>query len=343
MHYKLKKNKTMKAIVCTKYGSPNVLQLRDVEKPTPKDNEVLIKINASSVTAADTMMRKGSPVIGRLFIGLMKPKNPIPGTGFAGEIESVGNDVVQFKEGDQIFGESILVAGTNAEYVCVTENGILAKKPDNMTFEQAAPVCDGALTSMNFLKDLAKIQHGQRVLIIGASGSLGTSAVQLAKCFGADVTGVCSTTNVELVKSLGADKVIDYTKQDFTSTGQTYDIIYDTVGKSSFSHCKGSLTEKGVYVSPVLGLALLLQIIWNSIIGSLPGRKPGKKAMFSATGLLPVAKLRTFLLELQKLIEGGQLKSIIDRQYPLEKIAEAHAYVDKGHKRGNVVIHGSQQ
>ncbi|NOR80259.1 MAG: zinc-binding dehydrogenase, partial [Methyloprofundus sp.] len=258
----------MQAQICTKYGSPDVLQLIEIERPIPKDNEVLIKIVASSVTAADGMMRKGSPVIGRLFLGLMKPKNPITGTGFAGEIEVVGKDVRLFKPGDQVFGESVLGAGTNAEYVCVAEQGVLAIKPTNMSYAEAAPVCDGALTSMNFLKDLANIQPGQSILVNGASGSLGTSAIQIARYFGAEVTGVCSTTNLERVKSVGADKVSDYTKEDFTSAGQSYDIIYDTLGKSSFSSCKRSLTAKGQYLSPVFGVSHLLQMLWTSKVGS---------------------------------------------------------------------------
>jgi len=321
----------MKAIVSTKYGSPDVLQLKEVEKPIPKDHEVLIRVRAASVTAADGMMRKGTPFYGRLFIGLMRPNNPIPGTGFAGVIEAVGKEVKLFKEGDSVFGETGVGFSTNAEYVCVPEEGVLTTLPNNMSYEEAAPVCDGALTSLSFLKDIGKIQSGQRVLINGASGSLGSSAVQIAKNFGAEVTGVCSTTNLEMVKSLGAEKVIDYTKEGFIKTGQTYDIIFDTVGKNSFSRCKDSLRENGVYLSPVLGLPLLFQMIWTSKVGS-------KKAKFSATGLRPVSELRALLSELKESIEEGKIKSIIDRSYPLEQTAEAHRYVDKGHKKGNVVI-----
>jgi len=276
-------------------------------------------------------MREGSPFIGRFFIGLMKPKNPITGTGLAGKVEAVGKDVKQFKKGDQVFGESVLGSGTNAEFVCVHEEGVLATLPNNMTYEESAPVCDGALTSLSFLKDIGKIQSGQRVLVNGASGSLGSSAVQIAKYFSAEVTGVCSTTNLEMVKSLGADKVIDYTKEDFTKGGQTYDIIFDTIGKRSFSQCKGSLTPKGVYLSPVLGLPLSFQMLWTSMTGS-------KKAKFSATGIRPKSELRMLLKELKEAIEAGKLKSVMDRCYPLEQTARAHSYVGKRHKKGNVVI-----
>ena len=321
----------MKAIVCTKYGDPDVLQLKEVEKPTPKGNEVLVRVHAASVTTADTMMRKGTPFYGRFFIGLIRPKNSIPGTGFAGEIEAVGETVKLFKEGDPVFGETGVRFGANAEYVCIPEDGVLSTKPANMSYEEASPVCDGALTALNFLREIGKIQSGQKVLINGASGSIGTSAVQLARSFGVEVTGICSTLNLEMVNALGANKVIDYTKVDFTKTSRTYDIIFDTVGKRSFSRCKGSLTQKGIYLSPVLGLPLLLQMLWTSKIGS-------KKAQFSATGLQPALVLQTLLKELKELIETEKIKSVIDRRYMLEQTAEAHRYVEKGHKKGNVVI-----
>lgn len=321
----------MKAIVCTKYGSPEVLQLQDIPKPTPKDKEVLVKIHASSITTADTMMRKGTPFYARLFLGLTKPKASITGTGFAGVIEAVGKGVSLFKVGEAVFGETALGFGTNAEYVCVAEEGLILKKPANVSFEEAATVCDGALTSWNFLKIIGKLQKGQKVLINGASGSLGTGAVQLAKHFGAQITGVCSGANVELVKSLGADKVIDYTKEDFTQSGETYDLIYDTIGKSSFSKCKQSLTAKGTYLSPVLNFPLLLQMMWTSKFGS-------KKAKFSATGLLPIPQLQGYLKKIKSLLETGQLKMVMDRTYPFGEAATAHWYVDSGRKKGNVVV-----
>lgn len=321
----------MKAIVCTKYGAPDVLQLKEVEKPIPKADEVLVRVHAASVTAADCMMRRGTPFYARFFIGLMKPKNPIPGTGFSGVIEGIGKDVKSFKKGDSVFGETGVGFSANAEYLCLPADGVLAPLPNTMTFEEAAPVCDGALTSLSFLKDIGKLHSGQKVLINGAAGSLGSAAVQIGKYFGAKVTGVCSTTNLDMVKSLGADKVIDYTKEDFTKTGHSYDLIYDTVGKSSFHQCKRALTQNGVYLSPVLGLPLLLQMLWTFKIGR-------KKARFSATGIRPVSELRILLNELKELIEKGEIKSIIDKRYPLEQTPEAHRYVDEGHKKGNVVI-----
>lgn len=321
----------MKAIECTQYGGPDVLQLTEIEKPTPKGNEVLIKVHAASVTAADGMMRRGVPVIGRLFLGLFKPKNSITGTGFSGEVEAIGQEVKNYKVGDHVFGETGLGFGANAEYVCVVEDGVLAKKPSVMSFEEAAPICDGPLTSMNFLENLANLQNGQSILINGASGSLGMAAIQLAKCFGGEVTGVCSTSNLEQVRSLGADQVIDYTKEDFTKNSKTYDVIYDTVGKSSFSSCKNSLTAKGAYISPVLGMSLLFQMLWTSKVGS-------KKAKFSATGVVPPPELRILLKKIIKLIEEKKITTIIDKRYTLDQTAEAHRYVETGHKKGNVVV-----
>jgi NADPH:quinone reductase-like Zn-dependent oxidoreductase len=325
------KGEKMKAIVCTKYGNPDVLEVQEIKKPTPKNNEVLVKIYASSITAADTMMRKGTPKYGRLVLGLNKPKNPVIGTGFSGILEAIGKEVSSFKVGDQVFGEVIFSLGTNAEYTCVPEDGVIAIKPKNISFEEAAPICDGALTSINFLKNIGNIKTGQKVLINGASGSLGTAAVQLAKHFGAVVTGVCSSKNVALVKSLGADFVIDYLAEDFTLNGRKYDVIYDTVGTLSFDECKESLTQSGAYISPVLSVGLLGQMIWTSLF-------KGKKAKFSATGFLPVLELKNLLSEIRELLVTNKLKSIIDKSYNLEEIIDAHRYVDSGRKRGNVVL-----
>ena len=321
----------MKAIVITKYGSPEVLQLQDMDKPVPKAGEVLIQVKAASVTAADTMMRKGKPLFGRLFIGLTRPKHPIAGTGFSGVVEAVGEEVTKFDIGDEVFGESVLGVGTNAEYLCLSEEGLLVHKPRHLSHEEVASICDGPLTSWNFLKEMAMVKAGQRILINGASGSLGTAAVQLAKHLGAHVTGVCSTTNIDLVRSLGADEVIDYTLIDVTAGLQKYDVIFDSVGKLSYVSSKKVLTQAGIYLSPVLSLSLLFQMIWSGLFTR-------KKAKFSATGLKPVSELRVLLDELLALLEQRKLRSIIDRTFQLADVSSAHAYVDTGHKKGNVVI-----
>ncbi|KGE16884.1 NAD(P)-dependent alcohol dehydrogenase [Paenibacillus wynnii] len=318
----------MKAIVCERYGTPDVLQFKEVEKPTPKDNEILIRVYASVVTPSDCSFRKADPFIIRLFYGLTKPKNPRTGVEFAGEIEAVGKDVKLFKKADQVYGLSPNTFGAHAEYMCLPEDKAVTLKPVNSTYDDAAAVSDGAPTALIFLRDKAKIQSGQKILINGASGAVGAYAVQLAKYYGAEVTGVCSSANSEMVKSLGADKVIDYTQADFTKGGQTYDIIFDAIGKSSFSHCKYSLKQKGVYLTTVPALTTMLQMLWTSKIGS-------KKVIFTTAGLLQNKGNLDFLKEL---FEAGKIKSVIDRRYPLEQTAEAHRYVEKGHKRGNVVI-----
>lgn len=321
----------MKAIVATGYGTPEVFQLQKVPKPEPGESELLIKVYASSATQADSMMRTGTPYFARLFTGLRKPKHAIPGTGFAGVVEAIGENVKNFKPGDSVFGETTLGFGTNAEYFTISEKGVVLPKPENLSYTEASCFCDGHLTSYNFLKEIAQIKPNQKVLINGASGSLGSAAVQIAKYFKAEVTGVCSTRNMGLVKCLGADHVLDYTHTDFTKNAQHYEIIFDTVGKSSYRASKKALSEKGVYLSAVMKISLLFQMMWTSIFGR-------KKAKFSATGLLKDEELRKQLAELIIMFKEGRLQTIIDRQYPLEKLAEAHAYIDFGHKKGNVVM-----
>jgi NADPH:quinone reductase-like Zn-dependent oxidoreductase len=321
----------MKAVVATGYGSTDVLQLTERDRPTPQANEILIKIIASNVSAADSMMRRGDPVYARLFLGLRRPKAAIPGTGLAGVVEAVGGSVTRFGVGDEVFGQAGLGFGAHAEYVCIPEDGTVVEKPVSLSFEDAATMCDGPVTSLNFLQRMAKVEPGQKVLINGASGSLGTAAVQLAKAFGAEVTGVCGTAHVELVRSLGADRVIDYTQEDFSRNGEQYDVIYDTVGKSSFGRSKRALTPKGKYLSPVLGFALLLRMIWTSLWS-------GKRAMFDATGMRPTNEQRAFLGDLLPKMADGTLRIVTDRVYTLDQIEAAHAHVDGGHKAGNVII-----
>ncbi|MFC2095115.1 NAD(P)-dependent alcohol dehydrogenase [Candidatus Bipolaricaulota bacterium] len=317
----------MKAIVYTKYGAFDVLQLKEVAAPTPNDHEVLVKIHATTVTTASLANISGKPFIARIFsphLGLTRPKVQILGVELAGEVVAVGKRVTRFEIGNQVFAEP--ETGAFAEYICISEDGLIALKPPNATYEEAAAACDGVLTALPFLRDGGKIQQGHRVLINGASASIGTSAVQLAKHFGAEVTGVCSTANLNLVTSLGADHVIDYTKEDFTKAGRQYDIIFDVVAKNSFSRCKRALTENGIYLRtfPTPGVML-------PKLGS-------KKAKFIATGLRPLDDRLKDLLFLKELMEAGKFKTVIDRRYSLEQIAEAHQYVAKGHKKGNVVI-----
>ena len=320
----------MEAIVYTKFEQPDVLQMKEVEKPDPKDNEVLIKIYATTVTSGDPKLRASNLhplywLMRGITYGYLKPKLPILGSELAGEIESVGKNVTRFTEGDQVFGSTFgLGLGAYAEYKCLPENGLLAIKPANVPYEEAVGVPFMGLGALWFLGK-GNIQQGQKVLIYGASGAVGTYAVQLAKSYGANVTGVCSTVNLEMVKSLGADKVIDYTKEDITRNGLNYDVIFDSVGKAPFSRCKKILKERGIYISVDVPSTILL-MIWTSIFGS-------KKAI---TGV--ASNNNDELNFLKKLMEEGKLISVIDRTYPLEQIAEAHNYVEKGHKKGNVII-----
>jgi len=321
----------MKAIVYSAYGPPDVLQCREMEKPIPGDNEVLIRVYAAALTATDVIFRKGKPLISRSAIGWFKPKYLIPGDALAGEIEAAGKAVKSFQTGDQVYGATSASFGAHAEYICLPEEGSLAIKPANMSYEEAAAVCDGALTAMPFLRDHANIQSGHKVLINGAAGSIGSYAVQIACYFGAEVTGICSTANTEMVKSLGADRVIDYSREDFTQSGQTYDIIFDCVGKLSFSRCRPALNREGIYLSTVISTGIIFQMLKTSVAGS-------KKAKIAFTGLRSAAEKRKDLIFFRELIEAGKLRSVIDRRYPLNQIAEAHQYVEKGHKKGNVSL-----
>jgi NADPH:quinone reductase-like Zn-dependent oxidoreductase len=325
----------MKAIVCTKWGSPDVLELREVEKPIPKDNEVLIRIDATTVTAGDCELRGlKQPLMMQLLMrmgfGLRGPRKKILGQELAGEIEAVGKNVRSLKAGDQVFAHTGFGLGAYAEYICLSEEpegieGLLATKPANMTYEEAAAVPLGGLEALFHLRK-GNVQSGQGVLINGAGGSIGTIAIQLAKYFGAEVAAVDSTAKLDMLRSIGADQVIDYTQEDFTKSGETYDVIFDVVGKSSFSDCIGSLKENGRYLSANPGLSQMFRGGGTSSRGS-------KKAIVGNVTYGPED-----LLFLKELIEAGKIKSVIDRSYPLEQMAEAHRYVEKGGKKGNVVI-----
>jgi len=326
----------MKAIVWTRYGPPDVLQFKEVEKPTPRDNEVLVKVHATTVTAGDCELRGLKlPIYFRLplriYMGLRKPTRvTIPGMELAGEIESTGKDVTRFRQGDQVFGSTGFGLGAYAEYKCLPEEpvqveGVLAIKPANMTYEEAAAVPIGGLEALHFLRK-GNIQRGQKAIIIGAGGSIGTFAVQLARYFGAEVTGVDSTEKLDMLRSLGADHVIDYTEEDFTESGETYDVIFDVVGKSSFSRSLRSLKQNGRYLLANPGLSQRVRGPWASM-------RSNKKVILGAA-----SHKTDDLLFLKELIEAGTVKSVVDRRYPLAQAAEAHRYVESGRKKGNVVI-----
>ena len=318
----------MKAVVYAHYGPPEVLEIKDVARPAPKDNEVLIRVHATTVTKYDTWMRSatappGFGLISRIASGINGPKQPILGTDVAGEIEAVGQAVTRFKVGDQVYGFSAAL-GTHAEYICLPEAAVV-EKPATATYEEAAAVVQGALTALYFLKQ-ANIQPGQNVLIFGASGGIGVYAVQLARHFGADVTGVCSTRKLEMVKALGASHVIDYTEEDFTRNGQLYDVVFDTVGKTSVSGSKRALKKNGVYLLATFGVPKLVPMLWLSLTS---------RVKIVAGTLTDVTDDLIFLSEL---IEAGQLRAVIDRCYPLEQTAEAHRHVESGRKAGIVVV-----
>jgi NADPH:quinone reductase-like Zn-dependent oxidoreductase len=316
----------MRAVVYDRYGPPEVQRLEDVERPVPKNDEVLVKIRATTVTRTDCGLRAGKPFIVRFFFGLRRPKERILGTELAGEVEATGAAVREFAVGDQVFGStSAFRSGTHAEFICMRESAPLAHKPAGMTFEEAASVTDGAILALMCL-EAAQIRKGQRILVYGASGAIGTAGVQLAKNFEADVTAVCNTKNVELVKSLGAARVIDYTQEDFTKNGETYDVIFDAVGKHSFSRCRGSLNRGGVYVATD-GFQNLFLAMWTSRIGD-------KKVLFP----IPPHYTKKNVLFLKELIEAGRYRAVIDRRYPLEDVVEATRYVETEQKTGNVVL-----
>lgn len=317
----------MRAVIYQNYGPPDVLKIVEKEKPVPKENEVLVKIRSAAVTAGDVRLRKAEPFMVRLFFGLTKPRYQTPGVDFAGVIENVGNNVTEFKAGDEVFGSTFECGfGAHAEYKCIPEDTLISEKPENLSFEESSAVFFGGHTALHFLRK-GKIVSNKKVLIYGASGSIGTYAIQLAKHFEAKVTGVCSTKNVDLVKSIGADKVIDYTKEDFTKSGEKYDIIFDTVGKSNFSGCVKSLNENGFYLRAVhmSPSDLLKGVITNlttnkKVIGGVAQEK------------------KEDLLFLKELIESGKIKPVVDKVYKLDQIKEAHSYVETGRKKGNVVL-----
>lgn len=323
----------MKAILHTRYGPPDLLQLREVETPTPKNNEVLIAVHATTVSTGDcnirnfTFVTKSMLPIAKVIFGITKPwKARVLGTELAGEVVRTGNDVTRFKPGDRVVASTGAACGGHAQYACLPETGAVAIKPDSLTWEQAVAIPFGANTALYYLRDLGKIRPGQNLLIIGASGAIGTAGVQLAKHFGASVTGVCSGPNVELVKALGADNVVDYTREDFTESGNTYDLIFDVVGATTFDHCQRSLKPAGIFLQNIMELSDIVRVAWTSITG----RKRIKGGV--AFGNMANMGLITALAE------AGSLRPVIDRSYPLERIAEAFKYVEQGHKKGNVVI-----
>lgn len=313
----------MKAVVYTKYGPPEVLQLKEVDKPVPKDKEILVKIVATAVNAADWRLRKAEPVAVKLFFGLTRPKKTILGGVLSGVVESVGSDVKRFKAGDQVFGSTGMNFGAYAEYLCLPENGVIALKPHNLSYVEAATVPFGGHTAIHFLRK-ADIQPRQKILIYGASGAVGTAAIQLAKLYGAEVTGVCSTANVDLVKSLGADRVLDYTKEEIT--GENYDIIFDTVGKIPYEAVKKTLKKKGTWILGASGITQMVQGYWS-------GMSRGYK-IISGLALEKEDDIRF----LKELIEKGKYRAVIDKSYPMEQLSVAHSYVEKGHKKGNVGV-----
>ncbi|EAR52561.1 alcohol dehydrogenase, zinc containing [Oceanicola granulosus HTCC2516] len=322
---------TLNAWSVTRYGGPEALKPVSRTMPAPGPKDVLIRVRASAVSRADGMMRAGTPRFARLFLGLRRPRHDLVGTCFSGEVVSVGHAVSNFAAGDPVYGMSGLNFGANASHICMDEDGVLLHKPAAMSHEEAAVMSDGAVTSLNFLKEIGELRAGQRILILGASGSLGTAAVQIAAAMGAEVSGTCSARNAGLVASLGASRVIDYAAEDFTRMGIRYDVIYDTLGVSSFGHAKRALVSTGRYVCPVLSLGLLGAMIRTALFGA-------RKARFSATGMLKPETLRKMHHHLLDLVEADRFVPVIDRTYPFDQLDEAHRYVESGRKAGNVVL-----
>ncbi|WP_254525999.1 NAD(P)-dependent alcohol dehydrogenase [Natrinema caseinilyticum] len=320
----------MRVVAAKEYGGPEVLRLYSAPKPTPEPDEVLIRIRASTVGPANSAMREGRPFPVRFFSGLRRPTS-IPGDAFAGEIAAVGRDVTRFAVGDRVFGTTAPDSGAHAEYVCVPDDGTLELTPADVSDAEAAAVADNGLTAMLFLRDVADLQPGQSILVNGASGGIGTFAVQLATYVGAEVTGVCSTGNVDLVRSLGADAVIDYTTTDVAGTGEAYDVIFDAVGKGSFAQFENALNPGGLYMTTVPSVAILLDMARTRLFGD-------RRAVFAATGMKPIGVRKKYLGELRELLDSGEIRSVIGRRYPLAEIVEAHRYVDTGHKRGTAVV-----
>lgn len=318
----------MKAMICTKYGSPDVLEIQEIPTPEPRENEVRIRVMAATVGPSDCAFRKGEPFLVKLIYGLKKPKYPILGAELAGIVDAVGHNVKKFRVGDRIFGLGAATLGAHAEYKCLPENTPLVVMTDAMTFEEAAAICDGPPTALTFLRDKAKVRPGHKVLVNGASGAVGLAAVQLAKHYGAEVTGVCSGANAKFVLAHGADAVIDYTREDFARNGRTYDIIFDAVGKRTFGECKRSLAARGVYLSTVPSWSILLSVLSTAL-------SRGRKAIFATAGLM---QSKDNLDYIKELYEAGNLKAAIDRRYTLEQVPDAHRYVDTERKKGNVVI-----
>lgn len=321
----------MQAATFAKYGPVDVLELKIIATPNPKPNEILIRIHATTVTPVDTSFRAANPWITRLYLGLFRPKKTVLGGELSGVVTAVGKGVKRYSIGDKVFAATADGTGTHAQFICLPEDGAVAPIPSNMSLEEAATICNGGLTALPFLRDHGKIKRGDRVLIIGASGSIGTIAVQLAKHFGAHVTGVCSTANLDLVRSLGADRVIDYTVDDYTTPRDAYDIVFDTVDKGNFAAVKPILAPKGAYMVTGPSIATLSRMAWSAMFG-------GKRAIMAATGLRAAKDQLADMEILQEMFEAGTLRTVIDRTYPFSQIAMAHSYVEQGHKVGNVVI-----